>query len=51
MCLYLFSDRKYIMFFEEMNNYFNCMYGLKEYVELFFIGSYYNFNINIEVLN
>lgn len=32
-----------------MNNHLNCMYGLKEYAELFPIGSHHN--TNIEVLN
>lgn len=34
-----------------MNNHLNCMFGLKEYAELFPIGSHHNLNTNIEVLN
>lgn len=51
MCSYLSSDRKYTMSLEEMNNHLNCRYGLKEYAELFPIGSHHNLNTNIEVLN
>lgn len=51
MCSYLSSDRKYTMSLEEMNNHLNCMFGLKEYAELFPIGSHHNLNTNIEVLN
>lgn len=51
MCSYLSSDRKYTMSLEEMNNHLNCMFGLKEYGELFPIGSHHNLNTNIEVLN
>lgn len=39
------------MSLEEMNNHLNCMFGLKEYAELFPIGSHHNLNTNIEVLN
>lgn len=34
-----------------MNNHLNCMFGLKEYAELFPVGSNHNHNANIEVLN
>lgn len=51
MCSYLSSDRKYTMSLEEMNNHLNCMFGLKEYAELFPVGSNHNHNANIEVLN
>lgn len=51
MCSYLSSDRKYTMSLEEMNNHLNCMFGLKEYAELFPVGSNHNHNAKMSILS